>query len=228
MRIRRRLKTRRPERVALARIPALEAPPEPPYALGGRPVGEGVRRDVAARLLLETVIADGARGLEGLLDVALLEDLELPLRVMGPDAGEEVGLELEPHRELVVLGLAHASAGGLDLVADPEEVLHVVPDLVRYDVGLREVSGRAVSPPQVLVEGEVDVELLIGRAVERTHRRLRETARRLGRLFEEDELGLTIGLTLRAEQVAPDLLGVGEDDRDEMREIVLLAADRRF
>ena len=42
---------------------------------------------------------------EGRLDVAGLQDVPLLLDVVGPDAGEEVGLELEADRQLVGLGL---------------------------------------------------------------------------------------------------------------------------
>ena len=44
-------------------------------------------------------------------------------------------------------------------------------DLVRNDVGLREVAWRLEPAPQLLVEREVDVEAAVEGAVERAHRR---------------------------------------------------------
>ena len=96
------------------------------------------------------------RGVEALLEVAGLEQLPLRGRV-SPDAGEAVRLQLEPDRVLAVL----------DLVVDPERVLHVVPDLVRDHVGLREVAGSAEAVLQLAEEGEVEVDALVGRAVVR-------------------------------------------------------------
>ena len=92
--------------------------------------------------------------------------------------GEAVGLQLEPHRELRWPDPGPACCSLLDLAADAEQVLHVVADLVGDHVGLGEVAGRAEAVAQLLVEAEVDVDLLVGRAVERPHRGLRRSRSR--------------------------------------------------
>src|SRR5438067_554269 len=51
-------------------------------------------------------------------------------------------------------------------------------DLVRDDVRLREVTWRLEAVLQVAIEGKVDVELLVVRAVERPHGRLSHAAGR--------------------------------------------------
>ena len=56
--------------------------------------------DLALRLLLNAIVADGRRGVQRLVDLAGLE-LTTLLRVVGPHAGEAVGLQLEGDGVLV-------------------------------------------------------------------------------------------------------------------------------
>ena len=59
-----------------------------------------------------------------------------------PDAGEAVGLQLDPHLDAVRLRLAAGRALRLlRLRQDAEQVLHVMADLVRDHIGLRELAG---------------------------------------------------------------------------------------
>ena len=78
-----------------------------------------------------------------------------------PDAGEAVGLQLQPHRELVGLLLAsRAAARRCTFSRDAEQVLHVVADLVRDHVRLREIARRAEAPLELVEEGQVEIDLL--------------------------------------------------------------------
>ena len=79
---------------------------------------------------------------------------------------------------------------------------------------------------QVAVEREVDVELLVGGAVERPDRRLRVAARRLHLPGEEHERRLAVGPAAAREDVGPDLLGRAEHGGDEVGHLVV--ARRRF
>ena len=58
----------------------------------------------------------------------------------------------------------------LHLGADAQQVLHVVAHLVGDHIGLGKFAGRAQLVLQGFVEAQVDVDLLVGRAVERPHR----------------------------------------------------------
>ncbi len=128
-------------------------------------MGERVRVDAAAGLLLEAVVADRLGGAEGLVEVARLE-VALGEDGRGPDARVAVGLELLADRELV--GLAGVvAAEPVDLAARPGQVLDVVADLVGDHVGPGEVAGGAELALHVLVEAEVEVDALVGGAVER-------------------------------------------------------------
>ncbi len=125
-------------------------------------MGEGVGDDGPGGLALDPVVADGAGRVERLLEIARLEDVARPLGVVGPDPGEAVGLELEPDRQCVSVRLGEPLLLPVDLVGDPEEVLDVVADLVGDDIGLGEVAGCAESGPELVVETEIDVDLLVG------------------------------------------------------------------
>jgi hypothetical protein len=126
-----------------------------------------------------------AAAAEPLLDVAALEQPALARR-RAPHAGVAVGLQLEPHRQVVLelralrLELPHARLGA-------ELLLQVVADLVGEHVGLREVARRAELGGQLVVERQVDVDALVARAVERAHRRRRAPAPALHRVAEEHE-----------------------------------------
>ena len=77
-------------------------------------------------------VADGQRGVERLLHVAVVEPVVL-VRAVGPRAGVAVGLELERgRRDLVAV-----------LLVEPELLLDLVAVLVGDDVGDREVADRA-------------------------------------------------------------------------------------
>ena len=83
--------------------------------------------------------------------------------VGGPDAGVAVGLQLEPHRagRLALAVVADALVGA-------EQVLDVVAVLVGDHVGLGErAAAGAEARAQFVVEVEVDVDGLVGGAVER-------------------------------------------------------------
>ena len=89
---------------------------------------------------------------------------------MGPDARVVVGLELEHDRQPVRFGLAGLALQPRDLLAGAQEVLDVVADLVGDHVGLGELAGGLESLRELLVEGQVEVELLVGGAVKRPDR----------------------------------------------------------
>ena len=112
----------------------------------------------------------------------------LALRAMRPHAREAVGLQLRAHRQAVASAPGSCARAAVDLGGDAQELLHVVADLVRDHVGLREIARRVEALAQVAVEGEVDVDLLVAGAVERPHRRLPRAARRGRRAREEHEL----------------------------------------
>src|SRR6185503_9200805 len=87
-------------RVAGGRVAAVVARLEPMLSLLRRAVRPGVGLDLALRRLLDAVVADGLRRVHGVRDLRRGDRLEEAGAggMVGPHAGEAVGLELGPDR----------------------------------------------------------------------------------------------------------------------------------
>src|SRR5690606_2502265 len=207
--------------VALLDPAGLGAGAEPADPLLRAAVGERLGHDDALGALHDVVVADGGGGLHGLLDVAGLEPALRLLGVVGPDAGEAVGLELEADRQLVVVALAQLAPRLVHLLHRAEQVLDMVADLVRDHVGLGEVAAGAEALAQHLVEAQVDVHRFVGGAVERPRCGAAHAAGRGGGTGVEHEPWRAVtGAGLR-EDGRPGVLGAREHDRDELAHLVL-------
>src|SRR5262245_49607991 len=192
---------------------------------------KGVGHDIALRLLLDAIVADGARRPERILDVARLDDVLTFLGAIGPDAGETIGLKLHAHLQGIGLCLPHALFERFDLIGDAEKLLHVMADLMRNDVGLRHVSWRAEAVLEVLVEVEVDIDLLVEGAIKGTHLRHADSASGTRSAAEQHERGIAIALPITGEEISPNVFGVGQNHGHEFLEILFArrpwALDRR-
>ena len=88
-------------------------------------------------------------------------------RRVAPDSCEAVGLELQTDRQSVgLLGIALLLGAHLGL--DAQQLLQVMASLVRDDVRLRELALDPELLFQLSQEPEVEVDPLVGGAVERT------------------------------------------------------------
>src|SRR5438094_10204544 len=153
--------------IAFIEIAGLIAGAEPLLALCGRAVRPLLRLDPALRLSLDAIVAHCCGGIERLCDPGAGRGLEVPGigGVPRPPAGEAGGLELNPRGLRVRSGLREQA----------ELVLHVVAVLVGDDVPLGERAAlRAEALRQFLEEAQVEVDLLVLRAIERAHRGLDE------------------------------------------------------
>src|SRR3984885_6350284 len=99
----------RRQRVAGRGLAGIKAVQKPALALFRGAVGEAVGHDIALHLLLQAVVADGGRGLQGLIDVALIEKAVLGLGAVRPDPRIAVRLQLDTHLERIRGGLAGGS-----------------------------------------------------------------------------------------------------------------------
>ena len=103
-------------------------------------------------------------------------------RVGRPDARVAVRLQLEPNRR--ALGALTVRTTPVDRAL---KVLHVVPVLVREDVGLRERTSRGAElRRELLEEPEIDIDVLIRGTVEGTDRRRGRAAAGLRPVGEQD------------------------------------------
>src|SRR5262249_24403928 len=153
-------------------------------------MSEGLRMNPSTCHPLNAVVGNRRSGVQRRLDITLLQQIPLSGR-MSPHTCQTVGLQFHPDRQIVgalgarLLHLPH-------LPIDVQEMLNMMSDFVREHVRLRELAGRAEAGAQLIVESEIDVDLLIARAVERASRRLSKAARRIDGITEEHELGMTV------------------------------------
>src|SRR5262249_52542932 len=172
-------------------------------------MGETVGYDIALAAPLQSIVADGRRRLHGRLHIAAREEPPLPLRVVRPHPGKAVGLQLDSYLKLVAFDRVHAALRFLHLGQDSEQILHVMTDLVRDHVGLRELAAFASNiaatetPLEILKECGVEIDLLIVRAVERTHGGLGKTACRARGAREHDQRRGLVGSAGLRENLFP-------------------------
>ncbi len=90
-------------------VPALEPTAEPADTLLGRAVREAIGRHARAGHPLDTVVANRRRRVQPFLEVTRLE-FDLPERgasglrgFVPPHAGKAISLQLQPHRERILL-----------------------------------------------------------------------------------------------------------------------------
>src|SRR6185312_13652149 len=143
------LKLRRGKGITAFHGAGLEAGAEPARALRRRAVGEGIGHDIALRALLQNVVADRRRGLQRRLDIAGLEKFPFLFRAVGPNPGEAIGLKLDANLHLVGPWLACLALQLMRLRQNAEQVLHMMADLVRDHVSLRELAGLAAGSAAV-------------------------------------------------------------------------------
>src|SRR5271166_5460407 len=203
---------------------------EPLDPLGRSAVGEGVWNHVALGLLLQGVIANGRRRAKPRFDIAFLENVPFPLGVVSPDAGVIVGLELEHHRKPVGIFLANPALQLGDLLAGPEQVLNMVADLMSNHIGLGEFARRTEPFLELVIEGQIDVDSLVRRAIKRPDGGAGQSAAFGPDLIREhDEMWFPVLPAGLGEKIGPDVLGHGQCRLDEISLLFFLGAPgRRF
>ena len=107
---------------------------------------------------------------------------------------------------------------------DAEQLLHVMAELMRDHVGLREIAGVAAEVLQLLPERQVDVDLFVFGTIERTRRRLRRSAAGIRDIAIQHQLGVPILPSVLGEDLRPGLLRVIEHKADEVH-IAVFAGD---
>ena len=149
-------------------------------------MGEALRTYCSTLHSLQMVVAHCSRCLQASLDIGVVNDLTL-LGTVRPDAGETVRLQFEIDGERISLGWILAGQV-LNLLFDSEDILDVVAEFVRDDVSLGKVGIAAAEASEFIPEAQVDVDLLIRRAIERAGLRLGGTATGLCVVAKEHKL----------------------------------------
>src|SRR5205823_10948511 len=145
----------------------IEAGLEPATPLLRGPMRERLGNHVALGTLLNLIISDRCGGAQPFLRVARIEKVAL-LREESPHARIAVGLELEAHRQIVSSPRARSLRLRVELSHRSQQVLHVVTDLVRDHVRLREIAWRAEPIVELAKKRCIEIQRAIARAVERS------------------------------------------------------------
>ncbi len=214
------------EGIADLRPPAGETGLEPARALRRGAVGERIGHHIALRLLLQSVVAHGLGRVDGLFHIARLQHLALVLRVIGPDPGVAIGLQLQPHQQGVGASGAAALHGVAHLALHAQQVLHMVADFMRDHIRLGEVALRAKALLQLPEKLDIEIQLLVRRAVERPGGCLRVAAGRLHRAGKQHQLGIDILPPRLLEQRAPGVFGIGQHHGEKLLVLLILGGQR--
>jgi aminopeptidase N len=154
--------------------------------------------DNTLSLTLEHIVTDRMCGSQPFFNIARLHPILILRR---PNARVAVGLKLHRHLQAVTLHLARARLGVLHFVCCSGQVLNVMPYLMRNDIRLGKVTGRAKAVLQFVIEGRIDVNLLIRRTIKRPHRGLGGTTTRL--TLTVIKLNARLAVTTVAELLVP-------------------------
>ena len=100
----------------------------------------------------------------------------------------------------------------------------MVADLVGDDVGLGRVTGSAQLVLQDPVEGQVDIDLAVARAVEGASPGDAHAAGRLGAAGKQHETRWRVAGAIGCKDFRPDILGAGQHHGDEALANVVLPA----
>lgn len=103
-------------------------------------MGKRVGHHTPLTLLLQTIIANGIGRVERFFDIARLQPVQSSLCMVGPDAGQAIGLQFLTHQQAAIaFHLPALLARCLNFRGNAEQGLHVVSDFVSDHVGLGEV-----------------------------------------------------------------------------------------
>ena len=133
-------------------------------------------------------------------------------RGVTPYTRETVGLQLQRDRS-GVCRTGPTALRGAQAFVDPEQMLDVVPDLMREHVGTGEFPRRAKMLLELVKEPEVEIHALVRRAVERSGRRLSRSAGGVDAVAEQHDAR---GLIAASQHAAPRVLHVLGDRPDEI------------
>src|SRR3954465_9415981 len=92
----------------------------------------------------------------------------------------------------------------------------MMSEFVGQNVSLGKISRRAKALLQLVIKAEIDVNLFIGRAVERTGGRARRSAAGSCCVAKQNQLGVAIRNALLRENCRPRLLCIIEDKRHKL------------
>ncbi len=177
---------------------------------------EAFRADSAASRALKPIVAYGRGGTEPLRNVFRIH-LESLLTEVSPNSGKAIGLQFQAHRQCVLLaGIPFLKASNFAL--NSEYFLHVMTYFMGDNVSLREFAGSAEPGLQFIEEPEIEVNLFVARAVERTYRGLGFAAGRRVFIAVNEQRGVMVACAgLRGKIGIPGPLNIVKNRLNELK-----------
>ena len=186
-------------------------------------MGERFRRSTSLSLFLQPVVADGLGQLKTFLQVAVLHRTKHLVVVVCPYAGIVVGQQLQADADLIATHLVGLTHGLMGLVERSQEVLHVVAYLVGNDVGVGKI---ATLDTQLALhlgeERQVNIQLLVARAIEGTDGSRSRATGRLHLIREQHQRRRRIGTSHLLEHLSPYILRTSQNLTRELCQLLLL------
>src|SRR5262245_10353632 len=124
---------------------------------------------------------------------------------MRPHAGIEICLQFQAYRKGVCIFLTPLTLRIADTAHRAEQVLNVMSNLMCDYIRNRKITRRTKSRFQFTEKRQVDVELLIGRAIERANCCPGLATCRANAVAEKNKCGLAILLVCLAEDCGPNI-----------------------
>lgn len=178
-------------------------------------MSEGFRADPAGRHALQAIVANRGSRIQRLFHIRLIHDIALSRRV-APHAREAIGLQLQADRQRIRL-LGTSLLKPMHSWFDAKQFLNVVTQLMSDHVSLRELTRRAKTRTQLVEKGEIEIDLLVFRAIKRTNRILSYPASRRVGFAKQHQLGVAVGnMRLVRQDAAPVTLHIIENERNEL------------
>ena len=195
------------ECVAVTKVVGLQTFGEPTYPLCGTAMRERIRHHIALATLLKPVIADGRSCVQALFNVALFKNVCGCMRFLCPDSCKAVSLQFHSNRQKIGIRFGQLHSRSRNFFRDTYQILHMMPDLMGDHISLRKIASCAQLVLHILVEGQVDVNLLIQRTVKWTHCGLRHAASGLHKAIKQDEIRFLVLEPKVLEDSCPNSLG---------------------
>ena len=129
-------------------------------------------------------------------------------------------MEFHANGEAVGVRFGRLLSKPVHLLPNAKEMLHVMADLMRKDISLGKVSGGAKTSREFIEEGEVQIHLLIGRAVKRADGRRSRSAGRVHRPGKENQPGIFVGATYLRKERSPGVFRIRQNNRRKLAKFV--------
>ena len=166
---------------------------------------------------MESIVANRAGRAHRFPNISSFYNMFDPVGITSPNAGEKICLQFEPDREPIVFSFADPTTRRLHTIGNAEQILYVMSNFVRYDVGLREIASCTQAALEFMEKSQVDLNASIFWTIERTSGPARKSAAGPSLVREEHQLRLLVLCAHLPKDRIPSVFGIGQNDGDKLR-----------